>query len=104
MVLESMTELSPTIAKRARKINTLFLQALAEHSQKGVAARMGVHETTVSNLKGEKLQSMANFIAACGLKVVPESMHCYDESYITALKTLAGVGIKAPALMDGSDE
>ena len=92
-----MTEISDVTNKKARKIQTIILQALAEKSQARVADQMGVSESTVSRLKGEGLAQIAAFLAACGLKVVPETSHTYDQEYIRSLKHLAGLGLHAQA-------
>lgn len=92
-----MAEVSDYTAKKARKTQTAILQALAEKSQTRVADLMGVSESKVSRLKGEHLADIAAFIAACGLKVVPETAQTYDEDYIKSLKHLAGLGLHAQA-------
>lgn len=92
-----MTEVSEVTSRKARKTQTVILQALAEKSQARVADLMGVSESTVSRLKGEGLAQIAVFLAACGLKVVPETSHTYDQEYIRSLKHLAGLGLHAQA-------
>ncbi len=98
-----MTEVSDFTAKKARKTQTALLQALAERSQTRVADLMGVSESKVSRLKSEQLAEIAAFIAACGLKVVPETAQTYDEDYIKSLKHLAGLGLNAPAPVWGDE-
>lgn len=88
-----MPELSPSIAERARKNERAILQALAERSQTKVAELMGIHESTVSRTNKAE---MAAYLAAAGLKAVPEGMQCFDPEYVKALKTLAGIGLGAP--------
>jgi predicted DNA-binding protein (UPF0251 family) len=99
-----MTELSPAIVQRSRKINALVLQSLADLKQNNVAALMGVDGSTVTRIKDERIAQMALFLAACGLKVVRESANVYDESYIAALKKLAGIGLEAPPVLDRGAE
>jgi hypothetical protein len=99
-----MSELSPAITQRSRKINTLVLQVLAELTQTKVAALMAVDGSTVTRIKDDRVTQMSLFLAACGLKVVRESAHMYDESYIAALKKLAGIGLEAPAALDRDAE
>lgn len=87
----------------ARKCERTILQTLARVSQVKVAERMGVSESTVSRIdKGH----IATFVAACGLKLVPADMQCFDPEYIKSLKVLAGVGLQAPEPMrlDWSDQ
>ena len=89
-----MAELSPAIEKKARKIQSLVLQALVTHSQVRVADLMGVDQSTVHRIREERLPQIAAFIAACGLKVVPQSANVYDEASIASLKHLAGIGLR----------
>lgn len=99
-----MPEVSEQTGKRSRKIHTAILQALAELSQTRVADLMGASESTVCHIKNEKLVQLSNFLAACGLKVVPESAAVYDDAYINSLRHLASIGIHAPAPRVGGDE
>ncbi len=98
-----MPELSPQIEKRSRKNLTAALGALADVGQNRVADLMGLHESTVSAFKGDKLQQACIFLAACGLKLVPETALMVDPTYIQSLKNLAGVGLAAP-IPHGSDD
>lgn len=78
----------------ARKNETAILHALAEVSQKAVADRLGVSESTVSRMKSDgQIENMAGFLAAMGLKVVPERAETFDPAYIDALRTLARRGV-----------
>lgn len=66
-----MAELSPAITESARKVERTVLKRLAQRSQVKVAELMGVSESTVSRIdKG----AIATFLAACGLKAVPQEM------------------------------
>jgi hypothetical protein len=84
-----MPQLSSAIAERARKNQTVILQALADVSQTRVADLMGTSETTVSRLKSKDLDEIAAFVAACGLKCVPCAMQCFSPDKVQALLTLA---------------
>lgn len=98
-----MVAVSPQIAEASRKTERLLLQTLAERSQVKVAELLGVSESTVSRLDKS---SIAAFIAACGLKVVKAEMQCFDPEYIKSLKTLAGIGLRAPEpiVLDWGDQ
>lgn len=84
---------NPAIQKQAQRNERVILQTLAKVSQVRVAERMGISESAVSRMDK---QSIAAFVAACGLKVVPAEMQCFDPEYIKSLKCLAGVGLQAP--------
>jgi hypothetical protein len=56
---------------------------------------MGVAPSTVSRLLSEHLGKLAQVLAHAGLKVVPESVGCYDPKDIEALKILAERGMAA---------
>lgn len=89
-----MTEISPAIEKKARKIQSLVLQALVTNSQVRVADLMGVDQSTVHRIREDRLPQIATFLAACGLKVVPQTANVYDEASIASLKHLAGIGLR----------
>lgn len=84
-----MAELSPGLAERARKNETTVLRALADASQVRVAEALGVSEATVSRFKDGGIQQAAALLAACGLKVVPDSMQCFAPDKVNALLVLA---------------
>lgn len=84
-------------AERARKNESVMLQALAATGQNTVALAMGVNESTISRFKDGGLAQAAQLLAHCGLKVVPVGMACFDPNYVEALKTLAEVGIRQQA-------
>lgn len=88
-----MPQLSAAVSESARKCERVILQTLAKVSQVRVAERMGISESAVSRMDK---QGIAAFVAACGLKVVPAEMQCFDPEYIKSLKCLAGVGLQAP--------
>lgn len=98
-----MPQLSPTISEASRKVERTLLQTLAARSQVRVAELMGVSESTVSRIDKS---SIAAFLAACGLKAVPQERVCLDPDYIHSLKVLAGVGLQAPEpkVLDWGDQ
>ncbi len=99
----NMPQLCAAVAESARKAERTILQTLAKVSQVKVAERMGVSESAVSRLDKAHV---AAFVAACGLKLVPAEMQCFDPEYIRSLKCLAGVGLQAPepVQLDWSDQ
>ena len=95
-----------TPTERARKNESVILQALAAAGQNTVAIGMGVNESTVSRFKDGGISQAASLLAHCGLKVVPTGMRCFNPEYVEALKTLAEVGLRqqAPKLDFQEDE
>ncbi len=85
-------QMSP--AERARKNETVILQALAAAGQNNVALALGVNESTISRFKDGGLAQAAAILAHCGLKVIGSGMQCFDPAYVDALKTLAGIGLQ----------
>lgn len=93
-----MSELSPTIADRARKNHAAILRAVAAAGQTRVAALIGVDDSTVTRLKDGQLERLAAVLAAAGLKVVPEDHQTLAPEYVKALQVLAMRGVEnAPA-------
>lgn len=74
---------------RARKNEAQILQRLLRIGQSVVAQRMGVSESKVSRFKNGELAEMAAFLAALGLKVVPEDVKCFEPKKIGAILELA---------------
>lgn len=87
-----MATLSPQILARARKNASAIVNALANVSQVKVAELMGVHESTISKMKEVELDRMGAFLAACGLKAVPEDACAVDPKVLSALGALAALG------------
>jgi DNA-binding XRE family transcriptional regulator len=85
--------ISPEIRRRAQSNLTALLRGMAAVSQKRVAELIGVSPTTMSDIKSDQLERFAALAAACGCKMVPSTHQTHDESYISALKTLAAVGL-----------
>lgn len=86
-------ELSMTREERARKNLTIMISSLAKTGQKTAADCMDVHESTVSRMKDGELEKFAGFLAACGLKVVPQHFRCARPEIIEAYETLARAAI-----------
>lgn len=92
-----MVEVSPTHRERSLKNETAILSALAERSQVRVAELLGTSESTISLMKKDgRIEQMATFLSALGLKLVGEGASVYEADYINALRTLAAEGIKRP--------
>lgn len=87
--------ISDSIRDRARRNHTVLIRCLAEVSQSRVAELIGVSQTTMSGIKADQLERFAALIAACGLKLAPVTDQTFDETYISALKTLAAVGLRS---------
>lgn len=90
-----MVEVSPALRERSRKNETAILSALAERSQVRVAELLNTSESTISLMKKDgRIEQMASFLSALGLKLVGESAAVYEADYVNALRTLAAEGIK----------
>ena len=69
-----------------------------------IAEMIGVSESMLSNMKSDNLERFAALLAACGLKLSKVTDQTFDESYVSALKTLAAVGLgREPVRDDGGD-
>ena len=79
----------PEIRGRANKNLSEILRAMRVAGQVRVAELMGCSESAVSRMKDGTLPDLAALLAACGLKVVPESFKTYAPDRIAALTTLA---------------
>lgn len=78
------------MSERSRKNESIVLQGLGRIGQVHIAKELNVSEATISRFKENCLQQFSEIIAACGLKIVPESVHCYSDDSINAVLTLAG--------------
>lgn len=76
-------------SERSRKNERTILQHLVRHGQNVVAERMGISESKVSRYKNGELAELAGFLAAIGLKVVPEEAKCFEPKKINAILELA---------------
>lgn len=72
-----MSAVSPDIAERARKNFSAVLNAFKREGQVHVAARIGIHESTLSKLISGDLEKVCSALAAAGLKTVPIEYKCY---------------------------
>lgn len=69
---------SPEIAARSRKNQTVILQFINEITAASVAEKMGLHESSVSRFKSQGgLAFAARLLASAGLKVVPSDAIVY---------------------------
>jgi transcriptional regulator with XRE-family HTH domain len=84
-----MTELSPSLAARARKIESVVLQRLAERKQVKVAGEAGCSESTVSRFASDRLPEVAKILAALNLCVVSEDAQVIEHDQKMALMCLA---------------
>ncbi|MCB2251811.1 transcriptional regulator [Pseudomonas chlororaphis] len=93
----STTQLSPDRDDIAREIETLILQRVARASQKQLSIAMGsgFSETTVSRWNDGEYQKWAKALSFLGLRVVPESAVVVTAEYLSALETMARIGLKA---------
>lgn len=82
-----------SIRARTQKGHTALLRGLASVSQKRAAEMIGCSETTMNSIKADHLERFAALVAAVGLKLVPVTDQTFDESFISALKTLAAIGL-----------
>lgn len=79
----------------AREIETLILQRVARVSQKAIAAEVDCSESTVSRWNDGEYQRWAKVMALLGLRVVPDSAVVVTADYLSALETMARIGLKA---------
>lgn len=85
-----MVEFSDDMGARSRANESMLLRALAGKTQAHIAAVLGISEATVSRMAGDdSMAKTAKFLAAAGLKVVPEDAQVYEGGYIDSLRTLA---------------
>lgn len=82
---------------RARKMQALIFQRLSELSATCIAEALGVSDATVSRMKNEQTESYTAFLAALGLKLVPESSKCFQPEYIEHLRYFARRGVELEA-------
>ncbi|EPM0510237.1 TPA: transposase family protein [Pseudomonas putida] len=78
-----------------REIETLILQRVARVSQKQIALEAGCSESTVSRWNDGEYQRWAQVLATLGLRVVPEDAMVVTADYLSALETMARIGLKA---------
>lgn len=96
-----MSALSQDQASASRKNLAAIFSGLQRVGQVTVAQALSVSEGTVSRLKSEELPRLADLLAVCGLKVVPDGYRCYEPRVIDALLVLAKDKLNR---MHGSEE
>lgn len=85
---------------RAVKNSNAISRALQSVGQNTVAEALGRDESLISAMKNQKVRKagakaeseiefIGRFLAACGIKTVPEEMRCYRPDSIQAILTLA---------------
>lgn len=74
-----MSRLSETQEEIARKNNTIILQRLASVGNASVSVAIGCDESTISRMKSEKFQQLAEILAVLDLQVVSSDMQCFSE-------------------------
>ena len=99
-----MSDMSESIRGKTRKNHAVILRAIDQVTGKRVAELIGVSESTVSAMKADNLERFAALIAACGLKLARITDQTFDESYVSALKTLAAVGLGRDLKRDEGDD
>lgn len=75
--------------ERARKNLASIFKGLSSVGQVTVAKALSISEGTVSKMKSDDLPTVADLLAICGLKVVPETYQCYEPKVIDAILALA---------------
>jgi len=91
-----MATLDADLLRRATKIEGAIFDGLHRRGQTGVAADLGVAESTISAAKSGDIPKVARILAACGLKVVPITAQCYPPEYMQALRTFARMAMDQP--------
>lgn len=84
-----MEKLSNKADERARKIESIILQRLAEKTQTTIALELEMSESKVSRLKNDDLPVIAKLITCLGLKVVPDDSLEVSQAELKSIKTLA---------------
>lgn len=84
-----MAESCDQLDSRSRKNLAAILKGLGSAGQARVAEAISKDESTVSKMKDRELPQLAKMLAACGLKIVPQSVKCYDPEFIGAIFYLA---------------
>lgn len=84
-----MEKLSNIADERARKIESIILQRLAEKTQTTIAIEMGMSESKISRLKNDDLSVIARLIVCLNLKVVSDDSLEVSQAELKSIKTLA---------------
>lgn len=81
-----MPALSSEQTARARKNFAVILRSIATAGQEPVGAAIAKDGSTISKMQGDgRIEDFATILAACGLKVVPVELRCYDPKTIDTL-------------------
>lgn len=91
----STDQLSQNRDDIAREIETLILQRVARVSQKQIALEVDCSESTVSRWNDGEYQRWAKVMALLGLRAVPDTAVVVTAEYLSALETMARIGLKA---------
>lgn len=81
----SAPSLSPDQKERARKSFVILMHRLASVGNAPVALAVGCDEATISRMKSEKFEQLAQILAVLDLKIVPTGMRCFDPKDIDTL-------------------
>lgn len=84
-----MTILSNGMNERARKIESIILQHLAEKTQTAVALELNVSESKISRFKTDDLKELAIIISTLDLNMVPDDSLEASQAELLSIKTLA---------------
>lgn len=84
-----MEKLSNKADERARKIESIILQRLAEKTQTTVALELEMSESKISRLKNDDIPVISKLITCLGLKVVPDDSLEVSQAELKSIKTLA---------------
>lgn len=86
-MFEVMSEVSISPIERSRNAYSRFLQRM-QVSGMGVAAAatLGISESTISRIKGEKVEDALALLYACGFKVVTSEKICVDRDELRMLR------------------
>lgn len=91
-----------TKPETARKNCSTILRAIAERGSNAAADGWGVSASRFSHMKNDKehplIDGIAGMLAALGLKVVPDSVQCFDPQYVEHLRALAQLGLRQPSV------
>lgn len=78
-------QLTQDQALKARKSLAILMQRLASVGNAATALAAGCDEATISRMKNEKFEQLCQILTALDLKVVPDSMKCFDEKTVEVL-------------------
>lgn len=101
-----MSTSSMTTSERTRKtVSAVFRRMEEPGTGVGLAAAMGVSESTISRIKNDHLESVINLITHLGLKMVPIEYKCVDRAaYDFLTQTHQRIMQVAPQLVWDTEE